>query len=711
MIKSIEDLQAVKQKYLPVVSLRLSHSQTLGVNKTRPSINNKTVDVGAKTEDNYFEYMDRPDSLQTHLLVCSGTACTSSASREIIKELDSLLQERNLSGKVKVFKTGCFGFCQQGPIVVVQPDNVFYCRVKKENIKDLVEKHIIGGQVLEELLFKENDDGEQHKHMEDIRFFHNQKRVVLRNCGVINPEDINEYIAREGYLSLADILLHRSREEVIAQVSKSALRGRGGGGFSTGKKWDIAAKQEVTPKYVVCNADEGDPGAFMDRSILEGDPHAVLEGMAIGAYAVGAEQGYIYVRAEYPIAVDRLEIAIRQARELGLLGKNILGSGFNFDIDLKLGAGAFVCGEETALLHSCMGARGEPRPRPPYPAQEGLWGKPTVINNVETFANVTVIFQKGWEWYVGHGTATSSGTKVFSLAGKIKNTGLIEVPMGSTLRSIIFDTGGGTPDGRRFKAVQTGGPSGGCIPEEHLDTPVDYDSLKKIGSIMGSGGLIVMDDRDCMVDIARFYIEFAQDESCGRCTPCRVGTKRLLEILQRITKGEGEMEDLRLLEELSQDIKVASLCGLGQTAPNPVLSTLRYFRDEYIAHTKDKHCPAGVCKDLLHYMVVEDDCIACGICAKACPVDAIIGERKKPPYKIDTEKCIRCGACMEKCPKESIVRVSLPRGKAAAIGQNSETGSSRIKEKGELENLNIMAAQERGGKHAAGSGVHTGSGH
>ena len=675
MIKSIEELKAIKEKYLPLINLRLNRNGRMD---------------------------------QTHLLVCAGTACTSSASQEIIKELDSLLQERNLSGRVKVFKTGCFGFCQEGPIVVVQPDNVFYCRVKKENIKDLVEKHIIGGQVLEELLFKDPDSGVLRKHMQDITFFHNQKRVVLRNCGVINPEDINEYIAREGYASFADILIHRTREEVIDQVSKSVLRGRGGGGFPTGKKWEIASKQEVTPKYVVCNADEGDPGAFMDRSILEGDPHAVLEGMAIAAYAVGAEQGYIYVRAEYPIAVGRLEIAIRQARELGLLGKNILSSGFKFDVDLKLGAGAFVCGEETALLHSCMGARGEPRPRPPYPAQEGLWGKPTVINNVETFANVTVIFQEGWEWYVGHGTATSTGTKVFSLAGKIKNTGLIEVPMGSTLRSIIFDTGGGIPEGRKYKAVQTGGPSGGCIPEELLDTPVDYDSLKKIGSIMGSGGLIVMDDRDCMVDIARFYLEFAQDESCGRCTPCRVGTKRLLEILQRITKGEGEMEDLRLLEELSQDIQVSSLCGLGQTAPNPVLSTLRYFRDEYVAHIKDKHCPAGVCKDLLQYMV-GDECIACGICAKACPVEAITGERKKAPYKIDPEKCISCGVCMDKCPKNVIVRGSVPREKVAAVGGDSE--DRRIKEKGELENIDIMAAQERGGEHAAGSGIHTRTGH
>ncbi|ACV64534.1 Respiratory-chain NADH dehydrogenase domain 51 kDa subunit [Desulfofarcimen acetoxidans DSM 771] len=677
MIKSIEELKAIKDKYLPVINLRLDH---------------------------------RPASEQRHLLVCAGTACTSSASQEIIKELDRQIKEHKLTGKAKVFKTGCFGFCQQGPIVVVQPDNIFYCRVKKENVKDLVEKHIIGGRVLEELLFKEPDSGELQRRMEDIRFFHNQQRVVLRNCGVINPEDINEYIARDGYAALADILNHRSRAEVIDQVINSVLRGRGGGGFPTGKKWQIAARQEVNPKYIVCNADEGDPGAFMDRSILEGDPHAILEGMSIGAYAVGAEQGYIYVRAEYPIAVDRLEIAIGQARQMGLLGKNILGSGFNFDIDIKLGAGAFVCGEETALLHSCMGARGEPRPRPPYPAQEGLWGKPTVINNVETFANVTVVFQKGWQWFVGRGTAKSSGTKVFSLAGKIKNTGLIEVPMGSTLRSIIFDTGGGIPDGHRYKAVQTGGPSGGCIPEEYLDILVDYDSLAKVGSIMGSGGLIVMDDRDCMVDIARFYVEFAQDESCGRCTPCRVGTKRLLEILQRITKGEGEMEDLRLLEELSQDIKVASLCGLGQTAPNPVLSTLRFFRDEYIAHIRDKHCPAGVCKDLLHYLVLEDQCIACGICAKACPVDAISGERKKPPYKIDPEKCIRCGACMEKCPKDVIIRGSIPGFKAAA-GQVPGGGRGGINEEGNLENSDFAGIRERGDKHAAGSGVHAGSGH
>jgi len=632
MIKSIKDLEAVREKYRPSIQLRLGHA---------------------------------PQQPQTHVLVCSGTACTSSASLAVREELLHQLQKHHLEERVKVIKTGCFGFCQRGPIVVVQPDNVFYCQVERKDVIKLVEKHLMGGQVIEELLFQEPDTGDRHQKMADIRFFHNQQRVLLHNCGLINPEDINEYIARDGYFALAGTL-HQPPAEVIAQVLKSGLRGRGGGGFPTGRKWNIASQQKVTPKYVVCNADEGDPGAFMDRSILEGDPHAVLEGMSIAAYAIGAAQGYIYVRAEYPIAVDRLEVAIRQAREAGLLGQHILGTDFSFDIGLKLGAGAFVCGEETALLHSAMGARGEPRPRPPYPAQEGLWGKPTIINNVETLANVPLIFRKGWEWYTGQGVATSTGTKVFSLAGKINNTGLIEVPMGTSLRTIIFDIGGGIQGGHQFKAVQTGGPSGGCIPEEHLDRPVDYDSLKEIGSMMGSGGLIVMDDRDCMVDIARFYIEFAQDESCGRCTACRVGTKRLLEILQRITKGQSEMEDLELMEELAYDIRDASLCGLGQTAPNPVLSTLRYFREEYLAHIRDKHCPAGVCKDLLHYQVVEDKCIGCGLCAKACGVDAITGE-KKEPHRINPEKCVRCGACQAKCPKAAIIRGGRRVPAAAAV--------------------------------------------
>ena len=650
MIKSIKDLKAVREEYLPFIQLRLGEA-------------NKTS--------------------ETHVLVCSGTACTSSASQEVREELLQQLQKHNLEKQVKVIKTGCFGFCQRGPIVLVQPDNVFYCQVERNDVIKLVEKHLMRGQVVEDLLFEEPDTGERQRKMEDIHFFHNQQRVLLQNCGLINPEDINEYIARDGYFALADVLNQRPAD-VINQVLKSGLRGRGGGGFPAGRKWEIASQQEVTPKYVVCNADEGDPGAFMDRSILEGDPHTVLEGMAIAAYAVGASQGYIYVRAEYPIAVDRLEVAIRQAREVGLLGEQILGANFSFDIGIKLGAGAFVCGEETALLHSAMGARGEPRPRPPYPAQEGLWGKPTIINNVETLANVPLIFRQGWQWYTGQGVATSTGTKVFSLAGKINNTGLIEVPMGTSLRTIIYDIGGGIQGGRNFKAVQTGGPSGGCIPEDYLDKPVDYDSLKEIGSMMGSGGLIVMDERDCMVDIARFYIEFAQDESCGRCTPCRVGTKRLLEILQRITKGQAEMEDLALLEELAYDIRDASLCGLGQTAPNPVLSTLRYFREEYLAHIRDKHCPAGVCKELLHYQVVEEKCIACGICAKACGVDAITGEMKKPPYKIDPEKCVRCGACQAKCPKDAIIRGGL-RVPAA-----------------------VVAVQEGVTNHAESAGIYTG---
>jgi NADH-quinone oxidoreductase subunit F len=488
----------------------------------------------------------------------------------------------------------------------------------------------------------------------DINFFRAQNRVVLRNCGLINPEDIGEYIAMDGYFALADVLVNKQPGEVIDIISASGLRGRGGGGFPVGRKWAIAAAARGDVKYVVCNADEGDPGAFMDRSILEGDPHSVLEAMTIAGYCIGAQRGYIYVRAEYPIAVDRLEIAIDEARDNGLLGRNIFGTDFHFDIDLRPGAGAFVCGEETALLRSAMGRRGEPRPRPPYPAECGLWGKPTLLNNVETFANIPLILRYGADWFASMGTEGSKGTKVFSLAGKVNNTGLIEVPMGTSIRTIVFDIGGGIPENREFKAVQTGGPSGGCIPVEHIDTPIDYESLKEKGSMMGSGGLIVMDETDCMVDIARFYLHFSQDESCGQCTPCRVGTKRMLEILERITKGEGTMEDLETLEELGEEIKDASLCGLGMAAPNPVLSTLRYFRDEYIAHIRDKKCPAGVCRALLDYAIDEEKCVSCGICAKACTVNAIRGEQKGRPYFIDRQKCLKCGACLARCPKEAI---------------------------------------------------------
>jgi len=621
-IQSIEDLKAEKEKHYPLIKQRLGHRNGLGL---------------------------------TQVMVCSGTTCTSAESQALRLELEQELEKHGLKENVRVFKTGCFGFCQFGPIVMIHPGEIFYCQVKPEDVKELVETHLVGGQVVERLLYHNDQTGKRTPSIEDIHFFKAQKRIVLRNCGVINPEEIGEYIARDGYFALADIILNKKPAEVIEIVSKSGLRGRGGAGFPTGRKWEMTAAQDVTPKYVVCNADEGDPGAFMDRSILEGDPHSVLEAMTIAGYCVGANQGYIYVRAEYPIAVDRLEIALEQARELGLLGKNIFGSAFDFDIGLRFGAGAFVCGEETALLHSVMGQRGEPRPRPPYPAQEGLWGKPTLINNVETYANIPVIFREGWEWYSGHGTATSKGSKVFSLAGKINHTGLIEVPMGTPLRTIIFDIGGGIPGGKQFKAVQTGGPSGGCIPEKFLDLSINYESLKEIGSMMGSGGMIVMSEDDCMVDIARFYLEFTQDESCGRCTPCRVGTKRLLEILKRITEGHGEMEDLELLEELSYDIRDASLCGLGQTAPNPILSTLRYFKDEYIAHVRDKTCPAGVCKALLDYTVDEEKCIACGLCAKACAVQAIAGAPKQP-YKINPEKCVKCVACVAKCPKKAILK-------------------------------------------------------
>lgn len=621
-IRSVEDLKRIKEKHYPLIRQRLGYKNGPGISQ---------------------------------VMICSGTACKSAESQVLQRAMESELEKRRLKDSVRVFRTGCFGFCQYGPIVMVHPGEIFYCQVDPGSVSELVETHFMKGNIVEKLLYQDDQTGERTSSIEGIHFFKAQTRVVLRNCGVIDPEEIGEYIARDGYFALADLVLTKTPQEAIDIVSQSNLRGRGGAGFPTGKKWELTAAQEGQQKYVVCNADEGDPGAFMDRSILEGDPHSVLEAMAIAGYGIGANQGYIYVRAEYPIAVDRLEIAIEQAREAGLLGKNIFGSPFSFDVGLRFGAGAFVCGEETALLHSVMGRRGEPRSRPPYPAESGLWGKPTLINNVETFANIPLIFREGWEWYRGIGTDTSKGTKVFSLAGKIKNTGLIEVPMGTTLRTIIFGIGGGIPGGKKFKAVQTGGPSGGCIPEKYLDLPVDYESLKNIGSMMGSGGLIVMDENDCMVDIAKFYLEFTQDESCGRCSPCRVGTKRLLEILTRITDGRGEMGDLEMLEELSNDIRDTSLCGLGQTASNPVLSTLRYFKDEFLAHVRDKNCPAGVCKGLLHYTVDEEKCIACGLCAKACAVQAITGARKQP-YKIDPEKCIKCDACVAKCPKKAILK-------------------------------------------------------
>lgn len=587
--------------------------------------------------------------------MCSGTGCHASGSLVLKEALEAEIARVGLDKEVKVIETGCFGFCRLGPNMMVYPEGVFYCQVHEQDVPQIVEEHLLKGRVVERLLYTEPQTEKSVVDFEDIPFFQKQTRIVLEDCGVINPESIREYIARDGYFGLAKALQMKP-EEVIDTVKKSGLRGRGGAGFPTGLKWEFAAKAEGSPKYIVCNADEGDPGAFMDRSIIEGDPHRVLEGIAIAGYAVGASQGYVYVRAEYPLAVRRLYKAIDDAHEMGLLGKNILNSGFDFDIDLRLGAGAFVCGEETALLNSMMGKRGEPRPRPPFPANEGLWGKPTVINNVETFANVPVIMRRGYEWFNSIGTEKSKGTKVFALAGKINNNGLAEVPMGTTIREIVFDIGGGLPDGKEFKAVQTGGPSGGCIPAQCLDTPVDYESLAQLGTIMGSGGFVVMDQNTCMVDLAKFFLEFVQSESCGKCAPCRIGTRRMLEILDRITKGEGKEGDIETLEELGQSIKETALCGLGQTAPNPVLSTIRFFRDEYEAHIHEKRCPAGVCQALLSYRINPDKCKGCSLCAKNCPVNAISGEARKP-FTIDPEACIKCGTCFEKCPFGAIEKV------------------------------------------------------
>lgn len=585
---------------------------------------------------------------RSHVLVCGGTGCTSSGSQRIIDRLEKEIAANGLSEEVGVVKTGCFGLCALGPIMIVYPEGTFYSMVREDDIPEIVSEHLLKGRVVTRLLYDETTKADKIIPLNETNFYKKQHRVALRNCGVINPENIEEYIGTGGYEALGGVLTEKTPEDVIQILLDSGLRGRGGAGFPTGLKWKFAAQNEADQKYVCCNADEGDPGAFMDRSILEGDPHAVLEAMAIAGYAIGASQGYIYVRAEYPIAVKRLEIAIGQAREYGLLGENIFDSGFNFDIELRLGAGAFVCGEETALMTSIEGNRGEPRPRPPFPALKGLFQKPTILNNVETYANIPQIIVNGPEWFASMGTEKSKGTKVFALGGKINNTGLVEVPMGTTLREIVEEIGGGIPNGKKFKAAQTGGPSGGCIPAEHLDVPIDYDNLKEIGSMMGSGGLIVMDEDTCMVDIAKFFLEFTVDESCGKCTPCRIGTRRMLEILEKITKGQAEMEDLDKLEELCRHLQSASLCALGQTAPNPVLSTLRYFRDEYIAHIVDKKCPAGVCKDLLHYRIDPDKCRGCTLCARTCPADAIIGKVKEV-HMINPEKCVKCGACMEKC--------------------------------------------------------------
>jgi NADH:ubiquinone oxidoreductase, NADH-binding (51 kD) subunit len=633
IMKSLNELRAIKNKMMCQVNLRLGGEAAIHAEAE-----------GAQVHKNY-------------ILVCGGTGCTSNHSLDVVKAFETHLKEHGLQDDVKIIQTGCLGLCAKGPVVVVHPGSVYYEEVDPEKVEAIVNEHIVGGVPADKYMLKEETtDGSPAKTMTESDFYTKQERIALRNCGVIDPENIDEYIATGGYEALGRCLTEMTPDEVIQTVLDSCIRGRGGAGFPTGKKWKFASgNRGEVQKYVCCNADEGDPGAFMDRSILEGDPHSVFEAMAIAGYAIGADQGYIYVRAEYPIAVNRLEIALKQAREYGLIGKDIFGTGFNFDIDLRLGAGAFVCGEETALLTSIEGNRGEPHPRPPFPAVKGLFGCPTILNNVETYANIPVIFNKGPEWFSSLGTELSPGTKVFALGGKINNTGLVEVPMGTTLRDVVENIGGGVPNGKKFKAAQTGGPSGGCIPSTYYDIPIDFENLKSIGCMMGSGGLIVMDEDSCMVDIAKFFLEFTVSESCGKCTPCRVGTKRMLEILTRISEGKGEMEDLEKLEELANFIQTNSLCGLGQTAPNPVLSTMRFFRDEYVAHIKDKTCPAGVCKKLLKYSIIEEKCKGCTLCARNCPVDAISGA-VKTPHVIDTAKCIKCGACMDNCRFGAIIR-------------------------------------------------------
>ena len=620
-MKTIEELNEIRERTLSEISLRKDRS-----------------------------YNGR----EKHVLVCGGTGCTSSHSKDIINKFEELIKENNLDN-VRVIRTGCFGLCARGPIIVVRPEDTFYAMSKVDDVKEIVEKHLINGEIVERLLCKDVD-GSVVKSLDELNFYKKQHRIVLKNCGLIDPENIDEYLAFDGYKALEKVLTSMTPDEVIKEVSDSGLRGRGGAGFPTGKKWQFAKDSVSDQKYVACNADEGDPGAFMDRSVLEGDPHAVIEAMEIAAFAIGATKGYVYVRAEYPIAVHRLQVAIDQAKEYGLLGKNIMGTDFEFDLEIRLGAGAFVCGEETALMESVEGRRGEPRTRPPFPAVKGLFGKPTLLNNVETYANITQIILKGSKWYSSIGTEKSKGTKVFALGGNINNVGLVEVPMGITLREIVYDIGGGIPNGRAFKAAQTGGPSGGCIPAEYLDTPIDYESLSAIGSMMGSGGLIIMDDSTCMVNLARFFLDFTVDESCGKCPPCRIGTKRMLEILERLVSGKGRAGDIEKLEKLALNIKRSSLCGLGQTAPNPVLSTLKYFRDEYEAHIKEKRCPAGECKAMTKVMIDKEKCKGCSLCSKNCPVNAISGELKSP-FEIDQSKCIKCGVCIAKCPFKAISRV------------------------------------------------------
>lgn len=594
---------------------------------------------------------------RSQILLCGGTGCTSSGSQTLVKEFKKELIKHELMDEVELVITGCFGLCELGPVVIVYPEGTFYSRVEPSDIPELVEEHLVKGRPLERLIYSEKKEGEHPLSINELGFYKKQKRIALANCGVIDPEDIEEYIAFDGYMALEKVLFKMTPQEVIDEVKASGLRGRGGGGFPTGLKWQFAYNADSPDgvKFVACNADEGDPGAFMDRSVLEGDPHRLIEAMAIAAYAIGAQKGYVYVRAEYPIAVKRLQIAIDQAKDYGLLGDNVFDTDFSFDLEIRLGAGAFVCGEETALMNSVEGKRGEPRPRPPFPANKGLFERPTVLNNVETYANIPTIILEGAESFASVGTEKSKGTKVFALGGKINNTGLLEIPMGTTLREVIYEIGGGIPNGKAFKAAQTGGPSGGCIPSSELDIPIDYDNLISIGAMMGSGGLIVMDEDNCMVDVARFFLDFTQDESCGKCPPCRIGTKRMLEILERICDGQGEEGDIERLEELAEGIKASALCGLGQTAPNPILSTIKYFRDEYEAHIYEKRCPAGVCRNLLNYVIDEEKCKGCGICAKKCPGDAITGEKKKP-HVIDAAKCVKCGACIEACPFNAIAK-------------------------------------------------------